>query len=102
MGTLWLHLETHWGHLTAQEHRGEIWICDADVVKCDLLLCHAVAKEIGLASKMCRSVVVPRCVCEFLVCGLGVFPNVNNDASHRQANIETLASGEGSASLCLE
>ena len=26
-------LETHWGLLSVQEHRGEMWIYDVDVVK---------------------------------------------------------------------
>ena len=30
-------LETHWGHLSAQEHRGEMWICDVDVVHSDAM-----------------------------------------------------------------
>ena len=30
-------LETHWGHLSAQEHRGEMWIYDVDVVHSDAM-----------------------------------------------------------------
>ena len=30
-------LETHWGHLSVQEHRGEMWIYDVDVVHSDAM-----------------------------------------------------------------
>ena len=30
-------LETHWGHLPALEHRGEMRICDVDVVNSDAI-----------------------------------------------------------------
>ena len=29
--------ETQWGLLSVQEHRGEMWIYDVDVVKCDAM-----------------------------------------------------------------